>query len=184
MSRLIFHRLLVPLAALSALAGCQSLQTSDNFLGVITPYRIDIVQGNVLTKEQLDHVKPGLTRAQVRDVLGSPLLTDPFHVDRWDYVFTIRRQGTEPQSRSIVALFEGDILKKIDTAELPDERSFVASINTFKPKNDIPLLMLSDEQRKALPVPARPAEAASAPEGVARQYPPLEPEATQPVATQ
>jgi outer membrane protein assembly factor BamE len=69
----------------------------------VTPYRIEIVQGNVVTRSRPARVKPGMTRAQVRDMLGSPLLTDPFHADRWDYVFTIRRQGTEPQRRSIVA---------------------------------------------------------------------------------
>lgn len=57
-------------ALLGALAGCQSLQTSDSFLGVLTPYRLEIVQGNVITQEQAAAVKPGLTRDQVRDVLG------------------------------------------------------------------------------------------------------------------
>src|ERR1019366_10170667 len=76
------------LAAVALLAGCQSLQTNNNFLGVLPPYRIEIVQGNVITREQAALIKPGLTRAQVRDVLGSPLLTDPFQADIWDYVFT------------------------------------------------------------------------------------------------
>ena len=80
-------------AIAGALAGCQSLQTSENFLGILTPYRVEVVQGNVITSEQVALAKPGLTRAQVREVLGSPLLTDPFHADRWDYVFTIRRQA-------------------------------------------------------------------------------------------
>ncbi|HEY9028908.1 MAG TPA: outer membrane protein assembly factor BamE, partial [Burkholderiaceae bacterium] len=127
-----------------------------------------------VTKEQLALVKPGLTRNQVRDLLGSPLLTDAFHGDRWDYVFTIRRQGAEPQRRSIVAIFDGDVLKSIDTPEVPEERAFVSSINTFKAK-DIPLLALTEEQRKALPVPPKPAAAASEPEGPVRDYPPLEP---------
>src|SRR4051794_7196309 len=87
------------LAGLVLLAGCASLQSSDNFLGVITPYRVEIVQGNVVTKEQLAQVKPGINRSQVRDLLGSPLLTDIFHADRWDYVFTIKRPGTKPQER-------------------------------------------------------------------------------------
>ena len=173
-------RSIASLAALAVLSGCsswsESLQSSDSFLGVITPYRIDIVQGNVVTKEQLDRVKPGLTRNQVRDLLGSPLLTDAFHADRWDYVFTIRRQGTEPQRRSIVATFDGDVLKSIDTPEVPEERAFVASINTFKAKEP-PVLALTEEQRKALPVPPKPAAAASEPEGPVRDYPPLEPSA-------
>ena len=170
-------RFIAFLAALAVLSGCsswESLQSSDSFLGVITPYRIDIVQGNVVTKEQLDRVKPGLTRNQVRDLLGSPLLTDAFHADRWDYVFTIRRQGTEPQRRSIVATFDGDVLKSIDTPEVPEERAFVASINTFKAKEP-PVLALTEEQRKALPVPPKPAAAASEPGGPVRGNPPLEP---------
>ena len=85
------------LAGVAALAGCQSLQSSDNIFGVITPYRLEVVQGNVITKEQVAAIKPGMSRTQVRDVLGSPLLSDLFHNDRWDYVFTIRRQGAAPQ---------------------------------------------------------------------------------------
>ena len=168
---------LAVLAALAALSGCRSLQSSDNFLGVVTPYRIEIVQGNVVTREQAEAVKPGMSRAQVRDVLGSPLLTDAFHADRWDYVFTIRRQGAQPQRRSIVAMFEGDTLKSIDTGgELPAEREFVASIDTFKTSRNAPPLALTDEQVKALPVPAKlpapePAASAAAP---TRTYPPLE----------
>ena len=100
----------------------------------------------MVTKEQLALVKPGMTRAQVRDVLGSPLLTDAFHADRWDYVFTIRRQGAEPQpARRIVARFEGETLKSVDSnAELPEEREFVASIDTFKTSRKAPPLALSE----------------------------------------
>lgn len=159
-----------------ALAGCQSLQTSENFLGVVTPYRIEVVQGNVVTSEQVAQVKPGLTRAQVRDVLGSPLLTDPFHADRWDYVFTIRRQGAEPQLRRVVVRFKDDAMVSIEGgADLPSEREFVASIDTFKTKRNAPPLVLSDEQIKSLPVPARPPAAEPAPPVPNRTYPPLEP---------
>jgi outer membrane protein assembly factor BamE len=170
------------LGAALALAGCQSLQSSDSFLSRLTPYKVEVVQGNVVTKEQAAQVKPGMTRAQIRDVLGSPLLTDPFHLDRWDYVFTIRRQGAEPQQRRIVVLFDGEKLKSIDTGgELPAERDFVASIDTFKTSRNAPPLALSDEQVKALPAPkAAPAEAAPAAAAASavapvRTYPPLEP---------
>jgi outer membrane protein assembly factor BamE len=163
------------LAAL-ALSGCASLQTSDNVLGLITPYRVEVVQGNVVTKEQAALVKPGMSRAQVRDILGSPLLADPFHAERWDYVFTIRRQGAEPQLRRVVALFEGERLKSIDFgADLPAEREFVASIDTFKTSRQAPPLALSEEKIKALPVPPRPpAENTAEPPGPTRNYPPLE----------
>jgi outer membrane protein assembly factor BamE len=158
------------------LGGCQSLQSADSFLGVITPYRIEVVQGNVITSEQAALIRPGLTRAQVRDVLGSPLLTDLFHADRWDYVFTIRRQGAAPQLRRVVVRFKGDLLESVDTGgELPSEREFVASIDTFKTSRNAPPLVLTDEQVKNLPTPARPPAPDPVPPAPVRTYPPLEP---------
>jgi len=168
----------VVLLALAAtgLGGCNSLLTTDNrLLGFITPYRIEVVQGNVLTKEQVAQARPGLNRDQVRDILGSPLLSDAFHADRWDYVFTIRRQGTEPQQRQVVVRFDGDTLKSIEGADaLPAEREFVASIDTEKPPRKTKPLALTPEEIKELPVPPKTAPAASAPEGPVRAYPPLE----------
>jgi outer membrane protein assembly factor BamE len=164
------------LALAAALAGCQSLQTSENFLGVITPYRVEVVQGNVITSEQAAVAKPGLSRAQVRDVLGSPLLADPFHADRWDYVFTIRRQGAAPQLRRVVVRFKNDVLESFDAGgDLPSEREFVASIDTFKTSRNAPPLALTDDQVKALPVPPKPAVPEPSPAAPTRSYPPLEP---------
>ncbi|HEX2540970.1 MAG TPA: outer membrane protein assembly factor BamE [Caldimonas sp.] len=143
---------------------------------MITPYRIEVVQGNVITSEQAALIRPGLTRAQVRDVLGSPLLTDLFHADRWDYVFTIRRQGAAPQLRRVVVRFKGDLLESVDTGgELPSEREFVASIDTFKTSRNAPPLVLTDEQVKNLPTPARPPAPDPVPPAPVRTYPPLEP---------
>lgn len=172
-------RLFVAALVFGGFAGCQSLQSSDNLLAAITPYKVEVVQGNVVTKEQAALVKIGMSRTQVREVLGSPLLTDVFHADRWDYVFTIRRQGAEPQQRRIVALFEGEKLKSFDTGgELPAEREFVASIDTSKAPSSVPTLALTPEQIQVLPKPksvaAQAAPAASAAAATARTYPPLE----------
>jgi outer membrane protein assembly factor BamE len=156
------------------LSGCAST-ASDSFLGVVTPYRMEIVQGNVLTKEQVAAVAPGMARAQVRDLLGSPLLTSVFHADRWDYMFTLDRQGVEPQRRSVVVHFDGDRMTRIDVPELPSEQEFVASISTARPSGTPPVLELTEEQRKALPVPARRQAAPTLPTGPVRDYPPLEP---------
>ena len=163
------------IVAFGALAACSSLQSSDSFLGVITPYRIEVVQGNVVTREMAAAVRPGMSRTQVRDILGSPLLTDIFHGDRWDYMFTIRRQGAEPQRRRVTAYFDGEQLARLEADELPTEQEFVDSIDTFKRRGNPPKLALTEAQLKALPPPApRPAEEAprAAP---ARTYPPLEP---------
>jgi outer membrane protein assembly factor BamE len=164
------------LGAALVLGGCSAVQSYDGFLGSITPYKIEVVQGNVITSEQAAVIKPGMTRAQVRDVLGTPLMADVFHADRWDYVFTIRRQGTESQSRRIIVRFTGDQLQSIDTGgPLPSEREFVASIDTFKTARNAPPLALSPEEVKALPVPPKPATAPTEPIGPTRAYPPLEP---------
>ena len=170
-----------PLALLLALGGCSMLPAlpkltpGESFLGLITPYRMDIVQGNVVTKEQVALIKPGMPRAQVRDILGSPMLTDLFHADRWDYVFTIRRPGTEPQRRAVVAYFKGDALDRLEAPELPGEREFVASISRPMPTSKPTLLELSDEQKKALPVPPKVVAEPVAPMGASRSFPPLEP---------
>jgi outer membrane protein assembly factor BamE len=157
--------------------GIRQIASDGSLLGLVTPYRIDIVQGNAVTREQIALIKPGMSRAQVRDILGTPLLTDPFHAERWDYLFTIRRQGAEPQRRSIVAFFDGDVLRKIDLPQgpLPTEEEFVASIDPVKRKIEPRVLELTEEQRKALPVPPRKAVPAEAPAGATRNYPPLEP---------
>jgi len=164
------------LVASTALAGCQFLPSADRVFAPLTPYRIEVVQGNVVTKEQVALVRPGMSRPQVRDAIGSPLLADPFHADRWDYVFTIRRQGTPPQQHSVVVLFENDVLKSIDTGgELPAERDFVASIDTNPAPRKTPNLALTEDEKKALPPPARPTAPEAAPDVAARTYPPLEP---------
>lgn len=168
-----FPTALAGLLALLSLTGCESLQRTDSLFGLITPYRIDIVQGNAITKEQAALIKPGLSRLQVRDILGTPLLTDPFHADRWDYLFTLRRPGTDVQRRSVVVHFDNEVVKSIDAGELPSEREFVASISRFK---DIraPKLELTEDERKALPPPVQKPLPPPEPMGAIREYPPLE----------
>ncbi|MDH3326881.1 MAG: outer membrane protein assembly factor BamE [Gammaproteobacteria bacterium] len=80
-----------------------------------TVHRLDIQQGNIIKDEMVDQLKIGSSKRQVRFVMGSPLLTDPFHADRWDYVFTEqpgdKREITEYRHLSVY--FEGDKLVKI-----------------------------------------------------------------------
>ena len=160
--------------ALALLAGCESLQRTDSLMGSITPYRIDIVQGNVVTKEQLARLRPGMSRLQVRDLLGTPLLADPFHAARWDYLFALRRPGTEQVRRSVVVHFEGDAVKSIEAGELPSELDFVASISRYGAPTNVPRLELTPEERAALPPPVKREPPAPEPMGPTREYPPLE----------
>ena len=165
------------LLAAVCLAGCSSMQaTTDKWMGLITPYRIDIMQGNVVTKEQAAMVRPGMSREQVRDLLGSPLLTSAFHADRWDYVFTRRRQGVEPQRRSVVATFKDNKLERLEAPDLPSETEFVSSVRPKRSSGAEPTLALTDEQKRALPPPVKTeTPATAAPQGAIRPYPPLEP---------
>jgi outer membrane protein assembly factor BamE len=161
-------------------AGCASERNNeDSFLGLITPYRVEVVQGNVVTQEMVAELKAGLSREQVRLLLGSPLLADIFHGDRWDYVFSIRRQGTQYQQRRVTVYFKADRVVGFDADQLPAERDFVTSIDVKKPTRAAPPLELTDEQLRTLPLPKPGADAAvpalAAASGPQRAYPPLEP---------
>jgi outer membrane protein assembly factor BamE len=161
---------------LPSLPSLPSLQSGESFLGLVTPYRMDIQQGNVVTQEQAALIKPGMSRLQVRDILGSPMLTDVFHADRWDYIFTIKRPGTEPQRRDVVAFFKDDKLERLDAKDLPTEREFVAAISRPVNTKRESKITLAPEEREALPKPPKVENAAPpAPLGAVRTYPPLEP---------
>ena len=174
-------RLLRPalaIAALAAGAGCSSVSADGSLLGFITPYRMEVVQGNVVTKEMVAQLRPGLSREQVRNLLGSPLLTDVFHGDRWDYAFTIRRQGAAPQQRRVTVFFDGDRVSRFDAGEAPSEREFVDAIDVSPPKPRRTPLELDEQQLRAI-APPKPTRAAAlvpgtAASGPARSYPPLE----------
>lgn len=171
----------VLIAALAALGGCGSwFPGGDPVAHWIPAYRMDIQQGNVVTSEQLAQLKPGMNRLQVRDLLGTPLLTDVFHAGRWDYVFTLAQRGRPVQRRAVKLIFDGEQLQDIQATELPTEQEFVASIARHEGDVSAAQLQLTPEQIAALPVPAAasaPAAAAApaAASGPPRSYPPLEP---------
>jgi outer membrane protein assembly factor BamE len=170
-------RLTLILGASACLAACGSLNSaSANIAGIVTPYKIDIVQGNFVSKEQAAAVKPGMSRAQVRDILGTPLLTSIFHADRWDYVFTFKRQGLEPQARKVTVFFKGDALERIEADPLPTEAEFVASLDSGRQSGKVPVLEMSEESLKQMPAPVKAVEPKPLPP-LPASYPPLEPAA-------
>jgi outer membrane protein assembly factor BamE len=165
------------LVACAALAGCSTIASDGSLLGFITPYRMEVVQGNVVTQDMVAQLRPGLSGDQVRTLLGAPLLNDVFHANRWDYVFTIRRQGTAPQQRRVTVFFENDRVSRFEADAVPTEREFVSAIDATKPPSRKTVLELDEAQLRAIPVPA-PSRAAQMPQtaasGPARSYPPLE----------
>ena len=168
-------RFIMLVASSAGLLACGSLDSASNrIVGLVTPYKVDIVQGNFVSKEQATLLKPGATRAQVRDILGTPLLMSIFHADQWDYVFTFQRQGLPSQLRKLTVSFKGDVLDRIDTEPMPSEADFVASLDSGRQSRKVPVLELSEESLKQLPVPAKkvdPKPLAPLP----TSYPPLEP---------
>src|SRR4029077_1639733 len=85
----------------------------------LTPYKMDVQQGNVVTQEMVGKLKPGMTPSQVRFILGTPLVVDASHKDRWDYVYRFSRGGTLQESRRIVIVFQDDKLARIEGDVVP-----------------------------------------------------------------
>ena len=123
-------------------AACSTYDsTSRKIAGAITPYRINIVQGNFVSREAAAQLKEGMTRDQVKFLLGTPLLTDVFHADRWDYVFSFRRGSTPVvQERRFTVFFQDGKLVKWQGEELPSEYELIAEIDGMKSalKNQTP----------------------------------------------
>lgn len=101
------------LAVLPLLAACSS---SGGITSYLTPYRIDIRQGNMVTQEMVSQLKPGQTKDQVRFILGTPMVADMFHADRWDYVYRFRpgRNPDDVQQRHLVVYFDSGKLVRVD----------------------------------------------------------------------
>jgi outer membrane protein assembly factor BamE len=113
-------RALLLAPALLLLAGCGSInRLTENPPNWLTPYRADIGQGNFITQEQASRLQKGMSREQVRALLGTPLLVDPFRDNRWDYVFDIRRGDGGRDRRRYFVKFEKDQLLEWGGDELP-----------------------------------------------------------------
>ncbi|HEY6281660.1 MAG TPA: outer membrane protein assembly factor BamE [Burkholderiales bacterium] len=111
---------------------------------------MDVQQGNVVTEDMLGKVKPGMTKSQVRFALGTPLISDPFHTDRWDYVYRFRKDGELIEHSRLTVVFEGDKLKTVEGTALPPSDN-VAGTKSTAPKA-VPALALAPEQpRRANP---------------------------------
>lgn len=103
------HRALLP-AFLLLLGGCGFVPQIPG----LPPYRIDIQQGNYISQEVVAQLKPGMSKEQVRLMLGTPLLTDIFHADRWDYVYWRERPGAKREQRKLTVFFEDGKLTRLD----------------------------------------------------------------------
>lgn len=164
---------------LASLTACSSInRTSHDLVEAVTPYRIEIVQGNFVSREQVQALQPGMSREQVRNILGSPLVTSLFHGDRWDYVFSIKRQGVDIERKRLTVYFNGFVLERVEGDEMPSESEFVAQLAGRNRPGKIPKLEADPEdlQRYAPDSSDASSTAGNAPEAPqpAISYPPLE----------
>ena len=118
---------LISALLLSLVSGCSNVN--------LGPHRIDVQQGNALDQENVARLKPGLNRSQVRFLLGTPLVVDPFRTDRWDYVYVFYKAGKLAEQKRITLFFEGEVLARIE-GDLPAAVPPVApAVTTAKPES-------------------------------------------------
>jgi outer membrane protein assembly factor BamE len=113
-------------SALRALIASVATALATSACGVpripgITPYKMDIQQGNLLTQEQVSRLKAGMTKEEVRIALGTPLLTDIFHGERWDYVYWHEDSSFKLEQRRLVLYFSDGKLSRVDGDVVPKE---------------------------------------------------------------
>jgi outer membrane protein assembly factor BamE len=108
--------------------------TKENrFLGIFSPYRVDIQQGNFVSREMLAQLKEAMKKGdmtpdQVRFVMGTPLLTDIFHQDRWDYVFRLKKNNGEIIESITTLYFKNNRLVNVVGGDLPTEKDYLSLI--------------------------------------------------------
>ena len=147
-----------PLLAAMILAGCASKQAAptapvvasqgaqtttvtqlQKFMWFFSPYRPDIQQGNFVSQEMMAQLKVGMTKDQVKFLLGTPLMADVFHGNRWDYPFRLAKGNGELTTSAVVVYFDQDgKVERFEGGNLPTEKEYIARIAgpAPKPKKD------------------------------------------------
>lgn len=143
----------VPVLATALVSGCSTIGDGLRSIGGVTDvipnaleetslvYRPDIQQGNVVTQEQVNELEPGMTKRQVRFLLGTPMLTDVFHANRWDYAYTFG-VGSRPTDFSRVSVYfeedrlvriAGDLRPQPESERKPPEKEVVVTVPDWVP---------------------------------------------------
>ncbi len=99
------------------------LTACSSSLPSIKPYKMPIQQGNLVTSKMMMQLKPGMTKTQVRFVMGTPLITDSFHKDQWDYFYQMEKDGSIIEKRRVILMFEKDLLAKVKGDVVPASAS-------------------------------------------------------------
>ncbi len=120
-----------PVAVQAAASGATGVQTKrpNRFLGIFRPYRPDIQQGNFVSQEMVTQLKEGMTQDQVVFLLGTPLLNDLFHADRWDYAFRLQKGNGEITTSRVTVFFKDKLVSHFEGGDLPTEKDYLERIS-------------------------------------------------------
>ena len=146
----------------------------------MTRYRAEVLQGNVITKEQVDALKPGMLPIQVRDILGTPLVQSVFHQDRWDYAYTIRRDGKTAEQRHLSVFFKDGRYERNEGDAMPSETEFTSNLalsikKDADKKAKLPVMSATPEQLSKVQPPAlKTPQPAGLAQAEPKTYPPLD----------
>lgn len=169
---------------LPVLGACAWIKPTDGSKSYHFPYHPEVVQGNVVTTEQVAQLQKGMSREQALAVLGTPLMQHAFRTDRWDYIFSLNSQDSPQVNARLSLFFKGDVLDRFETQSLPTQKEFIDSIAQAPLPSTLPRLDMTPEQLQQLQKKlesdaAQPAQAQpqqqfqSLPQGPDRAYPPL-----------
>lgn len=144
------HKLLIIISAGSALllSGCSTFENMSESIpdyasSLPLMYRPDIQQGNVITQEMINQLKPGMSKRQVTYTLGTPGLVDSFHQNRWDYVYTLKENAQQMEQKNLTLFFENDRLTRIlgdyrplpvDAMEAADKKETIVDVPDYEPE--------------------------------------------------
>lgn len=120
-----------PVAPVEAAKGAQTttITKAQKFFWFFSPYRPDIQQGNFVSQEMLAQLKQGMGKDQVKFLLGTPLMADPFHAQRWDYPFRLAKGNGELTTSVVVVYFDkDDKVERFEGGNLPTEQEYIARI--------------------------------------------------------
>lgn len=98
---------------------CAACSNYSANLPSIKPYKMDIQQGNVVTSKMMMQLRPGMTKSQVRFIMGTPLIADSFHANRWDYIYRMQKDGKLIEQRHVILDFEDEQLKRVRGDVIP-----------------------------------------------------------------
>lgn len=141
---MILSRITTAVLVVGVLSACSSVPR------LVTEYKIDVQQGNVLTQEMVSQLRPGLSKDQVRFILGTPMLTDMFHADRWDYVYRLQKGSSgDVETRKFSTFFDADgkllrvagdvVAAKGEDAAAPESRAREIDLGSLPADGSAPL---------------------------------------------